>query len=190
MRKVLFILSELADSDLDWMLRNGLKQAYPPGAVLIEEGKPLEVIFVLLDGQLSVSVGGAQGKEVAKLQAGEVLGELSFLDSRPPSATVKALDEVSVLAIPRPRLEEKLAEDDSFAARFYRALGVFLAARLRRTLRSMGYEKETRIFDEDVDHEDELDPEVLQRVALAGARFDWMLKTLRGARSSGSTGER
>jgi len=98
MRKVLFILSELADSDLDWLLHNGVKEAYPSGAVLIEEGTPLKVIFVLLDGRLSVSVGGAQGKEVARLQAGEVLGELSFLDSRPPSATVKALDEVSVLA--------------------------------------------------------------------------------------------
>ena len=190
MRKVLFILSELADSDLDWLLHNGVKETHPSGAVLIEEGRPLKVIFVLLDGRLSVSVGGAQGKEVARLRAGEVLGELSFLDSRPPSATVTALDEVSVLAIPRSRLEEKLAQDDGFAARFYRALGVFLAARLRRTLRSMGYENDTRILDEDVEHEDELDPEVLQRVALAGARFDWMLKTLRGARTSGSSGER
>ena len=184
MRKVLFILSELADADLEWMLRSGAKQTHPAGSVLIEEGKPLTVLFVLLDGQLSVTVGGPQGQEVARLQSGEVLGELSFLDSRPPSATVTALDEVTVLSIPRSLLGEKLETDDAFAARFYRALGIFLAARLRRTTRSYGYEK-GEILDDDVEHEDELDPELLQNVALAGARFDWMMKRLREARTSG-----
>ena len=57
---------------------------------LIEEGKPLSVLYVLLDGQLSVSLAALGGKEVARLQSGEILGELSFLDSRPPTATVTA----------------------------------------------------------------------------------------------------
>jgi len=183
MRKVLFILSELADSDLEWMLRNGVKQTHRAGSVLIEEQRPLTVLYVLLDGRLSVRVGGAGGREVAQLQSGEVLGELSFLDSRPPSATVTAPEEVTVLSIPCTRLERKLREDNGFAARFYRALGIFLASRLRRTMQRFGYEGRDGL-DEAVEHEDELDPELLQNVALAGARFDWMIKRLREAPSA------
>jgi CRP/FNR family cyclic AMP-dependent transcriptional regulator len=190
MRKVLFILSELADSDVDWMVRNGTKRRCPPGTVLIEEGKPIEVLYVLLDGRLSVTLAALGGKEVAALQAGEILGELSFLDSRPPSATVTAVTAVTVLSVPRARLGQKLEQDSAFAGRFYRALGVFLASRLRKTQQRLGYGS-GKILDDDVHHEDELDPEMLQNLSLAGARFEWMMERLRSAPShrSGSTGE-
>ena len=184
MRKVLFILSELADGDVDWMIQHGTRQTIPAGTVLIEEGKPLEVLYVVLDGQLAVSLAALSGKAVAHLQSGEILGELSFLDSRPPSASVTAVEPSSVLSIPRASLTAKLEQDSSFAARFYRALGVFLASRLRHSQQRLGYESD-RILDDDVEHEDELDPNLLETVALAGARFDWMLKRLRGGSSDG-----
>lgn len=183
MRKVLFILSEFADSDVDWMVDNGVKESYAAGTTLIREGRPLEEIYVLLDGELSVTLAATEGGEVARLRSGEVLGELSFLDSRPPSASVTAVTEVVVLSIPRARLTVKLEQDAPFAARFYRALGVFLASRLRSTQRRLGYGTD-RILDDDVDHEDELDPRVLDHIALAGARFDWMMQRLRALPTS------
>jgi hypothetical protein len=71
-------------------------------------------------------------------------------------------------------------QDAPFAARFYRALGVFLASRLRKSQQRLGYDSD-RILDDETEHEDELDPDLLEHVALAGARFDWMLKRLREA---------
>jgi len=182
MRKVLFILSELADGDVDWMIQSGTKTIVPEGTVLIEEGKPIEVLYVVLDGHLAVSLAALAGQQIARLQSGEILGELSFLDSRPPSASVTAIEESTLLSIPRARLTEKLSQDAAFAARFYRALGVFLASRLRKSQQRFGYESD-QILDEAIEHEDELDPELLENVALAGARFDWMLKRLREAAS-------
>ncbi len=179
MRKVLFILSELADSDVDWLVDNGTKKTCPRGTVLIVEGRPIEVLYVLLDGQLSVTLAALANQEIARLGSGEILGELSFLDSRPPTATVQAIEEATVLCIPRDRLTRKLREDTAFAARFYRALGVFLAARLRRSQQRLGYGSQ-QLLDEEVEHRDELDPDVLDGLALAGARFDWMLRRLRG----------
>ncbi len=181
MRKVLFILSELDDTDLDWMIRNGAKEIHSRGAVLIREGEPISVLYVVLEGTLSVALRALGGKEVAALRSGEVLGELSFLDSRPPSASVTAATDVTVLSIPRALLAKKLADDTAFAARFYRALAVFLATRLRRTQQRLGYGGETGILDDDVAHEDEIQPELLETVGLASARFDWMLGRLRGA---------
>ncbi len=187
MRKVLFILSELADGDVEWMIENGTRTPVPAGTLLIEEGRPLELLYVVLDGQLAVSLAALGGREVARLQAGEILGELSFLDSRPPSASVGAVVDSAVLSIPRARLAAKLQQDSAFAARFYRALGVFLASRLRRSQQRLGYDSH-RILDDDVEHEDELDPQLLGQVALAGARFDWMLKRLREGSSAGPPG--
>jgi bacteriocin-type transport-associated protein len=183
-RKVLFILSELADTDVEWMMQNGARATCPRGTVLIEEGRPIEVLYVLLDGRLSVSLAAAGGRQIALLQSGEVLGELSFLDSRPPSATVTALDDATVLRIPRALLQAKLAADTAFAARFYRALGLFLASRLRRTQQRLGYDPE-RDADDGTAGADELDPALLDGVALAGARFDWMLRRLREAQERG-----
>jgi bacteriocin-type transport-associated protein len=177
MRKVLFILSELADEDVDWLIHAGTRTRVEAGTVLIEEGAPISVLYILLDGQLSVSLSTLGGREVARLQSGEILGELSYLDSRPPSATVTAVEPSTLLSIPREHLTRKLDQDAPFAARFYRALGVFLASRLRRSQQRLGYDSD-RILDEGSEHEDELDPELLEQLALAGARFDWMLKRL------------
>jgi bacteriocin-type transport-associated protein len=186
MRKVLYILSELADEDVDWLMRHGVRETHPADAVLIVEGRRIDVLYILLDGRLRVTLDALGGREVAVLQRGEILGELSFLDSRPPSATVTALDEVSVLSVRRDALAEKLQSDSGFAARFYRALGVFLASRLRSTQLRLGYgAADASAGVASAAAEDEIDPELLDGLALAGARFDWMLKRLRAAPGSG-----
>jgi len=143
--------------------------------VLIREGQPIDMIYIILDGVFAVSVAALKGREVARLMLGEVVGEISFVDSRPPSATVQAVVDSRVLAIPRRQLAAKLEHDTGFAGRFYRALAVFLADRLRSATSRLGYSQDEPLVD---DAEYELDPEVLDQGSLAGARFDWMLRCL------------
>lgn len=181
MRKVLYVLGQLHDRDVDWMARNGRKQEVAAGTVLIHEGKRTPAIYFLLDGSLSVTV--AQYGEVARLGPGEVVGEMSLIDSAPPSATVTAHDASIVLALDREALNEKIAEDDGFARRFYKALAIFLADRLRGTVRHLGYgagEGEGSLESDEI-LEDELDEGLLDSVSNAGDRFNRMLKTLLGA---------
>jgi CRP/FNR family transcriptional regulator, cyclic AMP receptor protein len=80
-----------------------------------------------------------EGQEVARLGAGEVIGEIGFVDSAPPSATVTAAGSAAVLALSNTLLQQHLTSDAAFAARFYRALAIFLADRLRATTRRLGY---------------------------------------------------
>ena len=178
MRKSLLYLGILSDRDLDWMIATGTRQAVPAGRVLIEEGRDVTAIYVVLDGALSVSVTALGGQEIARLRSGEIVGEMSFVDARPPSATVTAAEDSLVLALPRMALQAQLEQVD-FAARFYRAIAVFLADRLRSTVGRLGYGGADlpQAVREDAD---EIDPEVLANVALAAARFDWMLGRLRG----------
>jgi len=180
-RKVLFILSELDDGDIAWLIEHGRKRSIPTGTTLIEEGRQMELLYILLDGQLSVRLQKLGDREVARLQSGEILGELSFLDSRPSSASVVSTSPASVLCVSRELLTRKLAADAPFAARFYRALGVFLASRLRRSLQQLGYGEGGADESSLAGNEEELDPALLEQLGLAGARFDWMLRQLRDA---------
>jgi CRP/FNR family cyclic AMP-dependent transcriptional regulator len=177
MRKALFFLGVLNDSDLDWLIAQGNKADIAAGSILIQQGQPIDSMFIILDGLFSVSTASAPGKEVARLKSGEVLGEMSFLDSRPPSASVRAVEKSSVLAIPKGRLTEKLESDVAFAARFYRALGVFLSDRLRSTIGLLGYGGNQPLSAKEF--ADEIDPETLDKVELAGARFDWLQRKLK-----------
>lgn len=177
MRKALLFLGTLDDADVNWMVSNGTTRQLPQGAVLIREGTFPDSIFLVIDGRFSVRMSSLNGREIANLAAGEIIGEMSFVDSRPPGASVLATEVSRVLAIPRYLLVERLRESAPFAARFYHALAAFLADRLRNTVASLGYSSGEKL-DAGKVYKDEIDPEFLDAIALAGARFDWILKQL------------
>ncbi len=179
MKKVFFLLGELVDDDIDWMVSTGIREEVCAGTVLIEEGKPIDTLIILLEGTLSVSVSALEGKTIARLTSGAVVGEMSFADARPPSATVQAVETSLILSIPRAALVEKLQKDEGFASRFYRAIAIFLSTRLRGTVRYLGYAK-GQLLQEDTTSDD-LSPEIIDNVPLAKARFDWLLRRLRNS---------
>lgn len=178
MKKVLYILGKLNDQDVDWLMANGQRNRMKAGTALIREGQPVEALFLILEGKAAVTLAAVGNKEIAHLGVGEVAGELSFLDSSPPTATVTMVEDGMVFSVSHKKLAAKLALEDGFAARFYRALGTFLALRLRSTIQHLGYGSAKQ--DAQEKDEDELDIELLDELSLAGARFEWMLKRLRG----------
>ncbi len=172
MRKALYFLGILDDSDLEWMITNGRKRRCSSGDILVKQGTPLDSLFIVLSGQLAVIISGRRGRqvEVARLLTGEVVGEMSFVDSLPPTATVKVQTDSAVLSIDRTLLQRKLESDTGFASRFYRALAVFLANRYRSTVAGLGYSDGADIDEVGVEA-DELALDVLDNVYMAGTRF-------------------
>ena len=175
MRKVLYILGQLSDSDVDWLAVAGQRIKVEKGTQLIKLGVSLKQVYVVLDGELSVQTN--KGFELAKVSTGEILGEMSLVDSRPPSASVVVLQDAFLLALDKSILQAKLDVDASFSSRFYRAIAIFLSVRMRSTLGRMGYGDPS---DEASTDTDELDENVLDNVHLAGARFERLLKKLMG----------
>ncbi|MCB0197573.1 MAG: cyclic nucleotide-binding domain-containing protein [Anaerolineae bacterium] len=175
MKKVLFILGQLGDRDVDWITNAGHKEQVSAGTVLIRQGQPVDYLYIVLDGLLSVTDSRLEDRELAQLGAGEMVGEMSFIDAAPPGATVTALQDSTVLAIPRVQLSHKLAQDPRFAAHFYRAIATFLSDRLRATVGQLGY-GDGAAPDEEAIAVDELDDNVLDNIHLAGDRFERMLQ--------------
>ena len=174
MRKVLFIFSVLSDGDVEWLARTGERIHLDPGATLIPMGARIDNIYFVLDGALEVKTKG--GERIASLHSGEVIGEMSLVDPAPTVVSVNATSEATLLRLPNDAVRAQLAADTAFAARFYRALCVFLADRMRHATQRIGYGAPVA----DTDARDELNEDLLDNVHLAGARFDRMLKRLAG----------
>ena len=167
MKRVLFFLGQLNDRDLEWMILNGQKIELKIGDTLIQKGNHVDNLYILLSGQLSICSDEIDGKEITLLGAGEVIGEMSFLESRPPSVSVISKNACVVYKISRNAIEERLSSNPDFKANFYYSLALFLSNRLRKTTDQLGY----GIAEE----EDLIDTKVLDVVSQAGARFGQIL---------------
>ncbi|MEO0537600.1 MAG: cyclic nucleotide-binding domain-containing protein [Cyanobacteria bacterium P01_A01_bin.123] len=174
MKRVLFILGVLEDEDIDWLVTIGDRQEIAQGTTLIQEGVPTDAIYILLEGILHVCVSSLKHQVIARLSTGEVVGEMSFVDRRPPSATVEAATSSLVLTIPRQALSQKLEQDLGFAARFYRALAILLSSRLRGMIQQLDEASQWQPLElSPTDLNGEMD------ISLAAIRFDWLLRRLR-----------
>lgn len=176
MRKALYILGQLSDEDIDWMVKVGRRLPVRAGTALIHQGQPIEGLYLILEGEFLVTDPKRGSRRLRLLQAGEIVGEMSFVERALPSASVAASVDGLVLEIPTEVLREKLARDHTFAARFYFAVALFLSSRLRDT--------ESRLEGNRTGQPgpsvsaDEIDLNVLDSVHLAGNRFTEILQRL------------
>jgi CRP-like cAMP-binding protein len=175
LRKVLYILGQLDDLDVHWLARAGRRREVADGEAIIRQNEASGAVYLLIEGKLAVDVAGIG--RVALLQSGEILGEMSFIDNAPPSATVLGSGPALVLEVPKPALLAKIEADPGFGLRFYRAMAFFLSDRLRlaQSRKASGGKISLQ---EDAMQVDELEEGVLDNVALAGDRFGRMLAIL------------
>lgn len=176
MKRILFVLGVLEDEDVDWLVSSGHRRELDQTEVLIREGERCSAIYLILTGQLTVSVARPEQTAIAWLSSGEVVGEMSFIDHLPPSATVTATESPTVvLEIPGDALRSKLEQDLGFASRFYRALAILLSTRLRGTVRHL----EAEYWRPIAISEDDCSPDMADYVTLGGIRYDWMMRRLK-----------
>jgi len=104
--------------------------------ILFREGDTGRDLFIVLEGKVVVEVakpGGEPEKtvEIHQSKPGEVFGELSYIDSAPRSATVRAAQPCRILQIPADGLDRLIRDDHSMGYRILRNLSRVLADRLR-----------------------------------------------------------
>lgn len=197
-KEALFVFGELRDSDVDWLVAIGHLEKLAPNTILIHAGRPLDALYIILDGLLSVAVHkedmdllalcfecvekkASSQKIIDRLSRGEMSGTISFLNSNPSPVTIRSIEESLVLAIPRSHLALKLQQDMGFASRFYRVLAIQLSQTLQTAVGLLGCPQpvvQNHEMDQDTEYDDELDFDSLHKVAQGAARFNWMLKRL------------
>ena len=96
----------------------------------MQEGEAGAGLFILVEGKVRVTQSAGPGqppREIATLQAGEVIGEMALLDDLPRSASVTAIDPCRCLLVPIWDFRATLRESPE--------IGIKLLAQLSRRLR-------------------------------------------------------
>ena len=101
-----------------------VKRRYRRGEVVVEQQKKSNALFILLTGRARVVASDARGREVilAELRPGDYVGEMSLIDNRPHSATVRVEVAADVLILSGPEFARCLPENSSLSYAILRGL--------------------------------------------------------------------
>ncbi|MGA1351502.1 MAG: cyclic nucleotide-binding domain-containing protein [Ilumatobacteraceae bacterium] len=90
------LFSSCSKKDLARIVKASDKVSFKAGRVMIEQGQPGREAFIMLNGKATVR---RNGKKLASLGAGSMVGELALLDHGPRTATVTCDTDCDVLVI-------------------------------------------------------------------------------------------
>ena len=116
--------AELADDQLEALAANVGFRDLEPGEVLVAQGTSDNHLYVIVRGALSVvrDAGSAERVTLLTLTAGDLVGELSFIDETPHYASLVAATPTRVFGLERQRLEAMLATEPVIVYRLMRAI--------------------------------------------------------------------
>ena len=95
LRKV-SLFSACSQKDLEKIAKAGDEVIMPAGSLIVDQGQTGREAFVVLEGSVMVK---RNGKKVASLGPGTVVGELSLLDHGPRTATVICESDCTLLLL-------------------------------------------------------------------------------------------
>lgn len=124
------LLSTWGTAELEDLLARAHLCPMKKGEVLLRQGDAGDVLIVLLDGTLRVSMVASNGREIILdyAEAGSVLGEIALLDGGERTASVTALGEGQYLKLGARAFREVLEKHPSMAWRLLKEM----ARRLRQ----------------------------------------------------------
>lgn len=133
----------LAVADLQAVFRHGKVIKLPVGAMLMEENQDNDHLYVLLHGTMEVYLPENDIRfdrvPVTNLGPGDCIGEYSFVDDRPTSASVVAVEESALFKIQRDELLELMEQNKGLGMAVYRNLLLLMISRLRHSNEDMGF---------------------------------------------------
>lgn len=117
----------------DWALISdkATRVQFKAGEQFVHRGRRTHGIYLLVKGTASVQISGHAKREIG---AGEVCGEISFLDELPATADVVASEPVWAYYLDRPALQSLFELFPHLGSRFYRSLASILSRRLRELI--------------------------------------------------------
>ncbi len=115
---------ELSDQQLDTLAPLIAFRDLADGEVLVAEGTSDNHLYVLVQGVLGVvrSAGKPDALTLFTLTAGDLIGELSFIDATPHYASLVALGPTRVFGLEREKLESLLGSHPQVVYHVMRAI--------------------------------------------------------------------
>ncbi len=106
------LFAPLSEEQRGRLVEGARERRYAPDEVVVEEGDRGSSMFLIEKGKVGVSIRGASGgrRELTVLDVGAAFGEISLLTGEPRTATVRAVDEATLVEIEKESLAPILRE--------------------------------------------------------------------------------
>jgi predicted RND superfamily exporter protein len=121
-----------------WQVRKvmaaaGLQQ-YAKGTTIVREGEVGDTMYAIISGSVDVVRGeGAAAQTVARLERGQIFGEMALVLKEPRSATVVTAEETELLRFNEKTLRRIRGRFPRLAIKLYRNLTFILGGRVKTT---------------------------------------------------------
>lgn len=93
---------------------------YPPARVILEAGKPLDALFVVIEGAVELS---RDGEVLATVNPNELLGAWALFDDNDPMPfTAKAIEDTHLLRIAREDFYDLLSDNTEITSAIFSTL--------------------------------------------------------------------
>ncbi len=127
------LLADASDEEWATLLRHTRYRRFNPGDEVLTAGALDQSLYLVLEGQLEVLAehGRRRYRRIALVDAGSVIGELSFFDGGARSALVRAMTPVLTAELSLAEFDSLAAANPALARRLLFDLGRILARRLR-----------------------------------------------------------
>ena len=153
------IFGRVSEADLEELATHLIERRFPKNATVVEEGLPGDYMYVIREGRAKVTKASEDGREKIMnfLEAGAFFGDMALLGDETRSASVKTLEESTLLALSRRDFIDLLRQSPDLALSVIEEL----ANRLRetneqaRSLSFQGVEERTRNLFERIAREEE-----------------------------------
>ena len=129
------LFNGLGANDLEAVFQNGTVVTLGAGEELAREGQENDYLYVVLKGQLEVSLPDKEVRfskvRLGILELGDCIGEYSFFDHKPVSADVDTLTEAQLFKISQSDLDRVLTAYPRIGSVIFKNLLIQLIDRLR-----------------------------------------------------------
>jgi CRP-like cAMP-binding protein len=119
------VFATLEHSDLERIAQLAVPRNFEPGQAVFREGDQSDTCYIVREGHARAVRSHADGRTItlATFGPGDIFGELAMFEDERRSATVEAIEPISVVAVLGPDMRRLMIEHPEISTRLVVALG-------------------------------------------------------------------
>jgi hypothetical protein len=140
------LFANLTPEQMDDLLSIMYEEKVSVGVNVVQEGEPGDTVYIVRKGRVEVLKEDDNGEyhHISMLKPGDVIGEISLIDSRPRSATVRAVEDTSLIGLNVEELYKHSKPEVSLAS----ILKVNFAKTLSQNIRKLNIRSVAKLKDQ------------------------------------------
>lgn len=121
----------LGDGEILHILESAAQKLYRKGEQIFAEGETQVQMFVVIRGEVHITIQAAGERVLDRLQTGSIFGELAFLNGKPRTATATAVMDSLLLVIDRHAFDQLVQREQHLGLTVFNNIALDLSEKLR-----------------------------------------------------------